>query len=270
MERIETEFEGHKVVYWTGGSGQPLLLLHGSGPGASTAGNWRLVLDRLCESFTVFAVDLIGFGESGRKTQQPYFDPDLWRRQAGFMVDLIGAPQVDILGHSLSGALVLRAAARDDRIRRVITTGTMGVEYEPGTHGTMVWTYPENEDDLRATAHILVADHTLIDDAYIAGRRRILFDDPDYKEYFSTMFAGDKQAFVDAMVLTPQELESIQQPVLLIHGRDDLPLPAECSLELGRRLPKADVMILDYCGHSVALEYPDKLVALARMFLIET
>lgn len=268
MERIEIEFEGHKVVYWTGGTGQPLLLLHGSGPGASTAGNWRLILDKLCQSFKVYAVDLIGFGESGRKAQPPFFDLELWQRQTKFMVDLIAAPQLDLLGHSLSGALVLKFAARDSRIRRVVTTGTMGAHHAVSKAGEMVWTFPKSEDDLRTTASMLVANQDLIDDTYIEGRKRILFQDPTYEDYFSAMFAGDKQAFVDAAVLTDDELAAIQQPALLIHGRDDLPIPAESSLELGRRLPKADVLILNHCGHSVALEYPEKLVGMLNMFLL--
>ena len=53
MDRKQTTFNGLRVAYWEGGSGEPLLLIHGSGPGASTLGNWRLVLDELARISTL-------------------------------------------------------------------------------------------------------------------------------------------------------------------------------------------------------------------------
>ena len=59
-------FEGVPVAYIRGGGkGFPILMIHGSGPGASTQGNWRLVLDPLADRYQIYAMDLIGFGESG-------------------------------------------------------------------------------------------------------------------------------------------------------------------------------------------------------------
>jgi pimeloyl-ACP methyl ester carboxylesterase len=66
LQEYEIQFESITVHYWQGGQGFPLLMLHGSGPGASTLDNWRLVLDRLVERYHVLAVDLIGFDKSGR------------------------------------------------------------------------------------------------------------------------------------------------------------------------------------------------------------
>jgi len=54
--------------------------------------------------------------------------------------------------------------------------------------------------------------------------------------------------------------------VLMVHGRDDQPFPfVETSLPLSRALSRADVVSLARCGHSPALEQPEKLVQLARM-----
>lgn len=268
MHQKKTVFEGHEVAYWVGGEGPPLLMLHGSGPGASTHGNWRLVLEPLSRHFSVLATDLVGFGASGRKTQAPFFDLDLWLRQARFLIDLWGAEGVNVLGHSLSGALALKLAASDGRVRRVVTTGSVGASYPISQAGIQVWTYPQTEDDLRRTGRVLVHDASLIDDAYVEGRRQVLFGDPGYRAYFSAMFAGDKQAFVDAAVLPPDEIARIGQPVLLIHGRDDQPTPPQSSIDLAERLPNADLVLLDNCGHSVALEHPAKLVGLLTTFLI--
>src|SRR5215212_2271897 len=90
-------WQGHSIHTWRGGRGKPLLLLHGSGPGASTLGNWSRVLKPLAERFEVLAADLIGFGLSSRKKEPPYFDLQLWQAQASFLVDQIGRDDIGVL-----------------------------------------------------------------------------------------------------------------------------------------------------------------------------
>src|SRR5882762_11270797 len=111
MERTEFEFESMRFSALTGGSGFPILMLHGSGPGVSALGNFRLVLEDLERSFKILAIDLIGFGESSRKPTKPYFDLDLWLRQARFALNLLSDGEVGIIGHSVSAVLALNLAA---------------------------------------------------------------------------------------------------------------------------------------------------------------
>jgi len=214
----------------------------------------------------VIAVDLIGFGMSGRKSTQPYFDIDLWLGQAAHMLGLFQHPKVNVVGHSLSGALALKLAATDERIGKVITTGTMGTAMDCNPATELVWTFPETIEDLRAAGHTLVYDHNLIDETYIEGRKKVLYDGA-YKTYFSSMFAGDKQAYVKAATLSSTEVSAIDNPVLLIHGRDDAPIPSDTSIELASRLQNADLVLLAQCSHSVALEHPQKLINLISMFM---
>jgi 2-hydroxymuconate-semialdehyde hydrolase len=110
LQEYDVQFESLTVHYWQGGQGFPLLLLHGSGPGASTLGNCRLVLDRLVKRYHVLAVDLIGFGESGRNTRELCFDLDLWLQQARHMLSLLPGEHVGVVGHSLSAVLALKLA----------------------------------------------------------------------------------------------------------------------------------------------------------------
>jgi len=262
----DADFEGMRVHYWEGGTGSPLLLIHGSGPGASTLGNWRLVLEPLAERYHVIAADLVGFGLSDRKPSPPYFDYDLWCRQAHFLVGLFGSDQVGILGHSLSGAIALRQASRDRRVARVMTTGSMGARMTPNDDTVRVWTFPADRDALRRTAECLVYDKSVITDEYLDNRMKVLSAN-DYEGYFGSMFSGPRQQYVDAAVLTDAELADIRCPVLLVHGRNDEPFPfEENSLVLAKKLPHADLIALGNCSHSPALEHPHKLLAAARAF----
>ncbi len=257
-------FQGIDSHYLEGGAGKPLMLIHGSGPGASTIGNWRRVLEPLCESYHVFAMDLIGFGQSGRRPEPPFFDIDFWLGQCRTLLALMPGESIGIVGHSLSGALALKLAAGDPRIGQVLTTGSMGAPFTPNPGTRLCWTFPETAEALRRTAEMLIFDTSLIDDAYIAARRAVLFEDPGYAPYFRAMFAGDALTYADAAVLSADELSRITCPVSMLHGRNDTAFPPEISLSLAACIAQADVTILARCSHSVAMEHPAKFLAAAH------
>jgi 2-hydroxymuconate-semialdehyde hydrolase len=271
---VATSFTTHQdkvgdlpFTYWVGGHGAPLVLLHGSGPGASTQGYWRLLLEPLAEKYRVIATDLIGFGLSGRKKDAPYFDLNLWLAQICTILDRLGEPNYAVVGHSVSAALALRLAATDPRVQKVITTSAMGSRSTPNEHTRRVWSYPSTLEALREIAYSLFYDRGAITDSYLHSRMEVLRD-PQYASYFQSMFRGESQEYIDAAVVRPSELASITCPVLMVHGRDDQPFPFEqTTLEISRSLRHADIVALAKCGHSPALEHPHRLASLIQMFL---
>jgi 2-hydroxymuconate-semialdehyde hydrolase len=257
------EFEGLQVHYITGGSGFPVLLLHGSGPGVSTIGNWRRVLDPLAARFTVYGMDLIGFGRSARKPAPPYFDKALWLRQIAAMIRRIEGPALGLIGHSLAAALALETAAAEPRVGGVLTTGAMGAPVRLNEATARIWSFPRDRETLRTAAETLVYDRSLIDEAYLANREQVLFAG-DYGDYFSAMFAGDKQAYLDAAIVPTATLRQVICPVAMLHGRDDTGFPASVTLALAQSLPQANILLIGRCSHSIAMEYPDLVVAAAE------
>lgn len=268
MTEHEHQFDGMTVHHVeTGTPGMPsLLMLHGSGAGASTIGNWRKVLEPLGDRFHVHAMDLIGFGRSQRKAAPPYFDYGLWMEQCRDMLERVPGKEVGVIGHSLSGSLALRLAGSERRVRKVMTTATLGAPFKANATTNATWDFPDNRAQLVAAAKRLIHDESLIDDAYLANREALLFSG-DYRAYFTQMFAGERQRFIDLATLTPPELEAIDCGVLMVHGREDAGYPAaELSLALGAAIPQSDVVLLGNCSHSVAFEQPHKFVALALEF----
>ena len=265
MEEKTFTFRGIPVSYLEGGAGLPILMVHGSGPGASTIGNWRKVLEPLAHDYHVHAMDLIGFGRSGRKDAPPYFDFQMWIDQCRNMIERMPGESIGVIGHSISGALALKLAGLEPRIAKVMTTAAMGAVFVPNAVSERAWTFPRNRDELRAAAQCLIHDTSLIDEAYLANREKILFSG-DYAAYFQSMFDGDKRRFVDQAALTAEELGRVRCDVLMVHGRDDQGFPPDLTLTVSRSLPQADVVLLGRCSHSVAFEHPDTFVALARNF----
>lgn len=265
LQDLPFEFEGHHVAGYTGGrvGRMPLLLMHGLGPGASIASAFGAVLPFLTEHFHVFAMDWIGFGRSSRKQAAPYFDFPFWVRQARALVDRMPAGPIAVFGHSMSGAVSLRLAASESRVAAVITTGSVGTRFPLNSHLQRLWTYPRSIEDLRDSMRSLVYDAGRLTDAALAQRWAVL-SEGDYGDYFTKMFVNP-QALVDSWEIPAQELERIEVPYTLVHGRDDLACPPEqTSLQIAQHIRHADVVLLARCGHAPSVEHPQKICAVVR------
>lgn len=112
--------------YLTGGSGEPVILLHGL---ADTADAWGRVLPAIAARYHIFAPDLLGCGGSDK----PAIDYSLWA-QATYLrhfMDGVGIERAFVVGHSLGGGLALHLHMQyPERVSRLalIASGGMGRE----------------------------------------------------------------------------------------------------------------------------------------------
>jgi len=113
------QWDGRRVGYIEAGeaSGQPVLLVHGFG---GSAYHWRRNINALASrGLHVFAIDLLGFGQSDKPADIVYDAEDVWVAQcARFMVEVMGcgereggARRAMVAGNSLGGFVSLAAAA---------------------------------------------------------------------------------------------------------------------------------------------------------------
>jgi pimeloyl-ACP methyl ester carboxylesterase len=105
------QWRGHKVYYVKAGESQvqrpPLLLIHGFG--ASTD-HWRHNINGLNQDFEVYAIDLLGYGRSGKPKLE--YSGTLWRDQINDFINQVIAKPVVIAGNSLGGYVSLSVAAQ--------------------------------------------------------------------------------------------------------------------------------------------------------------
>ena len=87
LKQRDIAFEGTTIHCYEGGRGYPLLMIHGSGPGTASASNWIHTMEPLSRRYRIIAMDLIGYGLSGRNRREPYFDVEMWTRQARHVLD---------------------------------------------------------------------------------------------------------------------------------------------------------------------------------------
>jgi 2-hydroxymuconate-semialdehyde hydrolase len=257
---------GHQAHYLEGGSGFPILMLHGVGPGTSVVGNFGPVLEPLSERFHVFAMDLIGFGGSERNRNKPYFDVELWVRQADEMLALMPSGPVGIIGHSMGGAMALKLASRNRRIVKAMTSCTVGAAYPINDALNGFWSAPADRGALRqAMGRMMYAAESVSDDM-IEDRWKLLTQE-GYPDYCRELFAEPRQRLLDSAVLTDDEIGRIGAQVVMLHGRNDQPCPPEqTTLVLSRKLPRADVHLLGRCGHNLPRERSATFIEIASAF----
>ena len=66
-------------------------------------------------------------------------------------------------------------------------------------------------------------------------------------------------------IIPPEKVAAINADVVMLHGRDDKPCPAELTtLVLAPKLPRADVHLLSRCGHNLPRERSADYIAAAR------
>jgi haloacetate dehalogenase len=108
-----------------GGSGPPLLLLHGH---PQTHAMWHAVAPRLANEFTVVAADLRGYGESSKPPTAPDHEPYSKRAMARDQVavmEALGFEQFNVCGHDRGGRCAYRLAL--DHSERVLKLAVLDI-----------------------------------------------------------------------------------------------------------------------------------------------
>lgn len=121
--RRDLESPAGRMAVFEAGQGQPLLLLHGVGAGASSF-LWYRIAPELAKQYRVVAPDFVGWGRSDR-LQRPIEFED-YVEQIGFLGESIEEPALVVV-QSLSSGFAIEAMNRGDlRVDRLILNGPSG------------------------------------------------------------------------------------------------------------------------------------------------
>jgi 2-hydroxymuconate-semialdehyde hydrolase len=250
------------------GAGDPVLFIHGSGPGVSAWANWRLVMPALAKSRRVIAPDMVGFGFSDRPAGIAY-TMDTWVRQALDLLDALGLPRVDLVGNSFGGGLALALATRHpQRVRRLMLMGSVGVPFAITPGLDAVWGYTPSLANMRALLDIFAYSRALVTDE-LAQLRYEASMHPGFQESFAAMFPAPRQASVDAMCSPEAAIRALPHETLVIHGREDQVIPLANSLTLASWIPRAQLHVYGQCGHWTQIEHAARFAQLVGSFLAE-
>jgi len=229
---------GAWITVTRGGNGPPLVLVHGL---AGSRYWWAKNIHDLEDEFTVYRVELAGFGAARR--QRPLDLP----LAAGVVADwmrheaLVGAR---VMGHSMGGHVALHlAGAAPDRVERLVLVAPTGLLN--GNLWQLVWKLPQAALAGHPSFIRVVAVDALragLPNLYHAGR---------------FLLRDDVQGL----------LAHVTQPTLVVSGGRDALVPPALGVELSIRLPNARHVLLASAGHVVMWDSAEDFNRAALDFL---
>ncbi|QBD76684.1 alpha/beta fold hydrolase [Ktedonosporobacter rubrisoli] len=259
---------GVMTNYHEAGSGAPVILIHGSGPGVSAWANWRFAIPALAERLHVFAYDQLGFGYT-QLPERNLYNLDLWTEHLFSFMQAVGIQKAHLVGNSMGSAVALAAAiSHPEKVERLVLMGAMGVRF-PLTEGlNTTWGYTPSVANMRRLLDIFAYNRALVSDQ-LAELRYQASIRPGMQEAFASMFPAPRQQGVDALAHYEDRLSTIEASTLIIHGREDRVIPLQTGLDLMQTLPNAQLHVFGHCGHWTQLEHVKTFNRLVRDFLAE-
>ncbi len=261
------EVNGIRTNYHRQGSGEPVFLIHGSGPGVSAWANWRLTIPVLAERFDVIAPDIVGFGFTDRPEGFDY-GMENWRSHLMGFADALGLGRFSLVGNSFGGGLALSMAVHHpDRVHKLVLMGACGVSF-PITEGLdNVWGYEPSLDTMRSLMRTFAYDEALAQNEELVKMRYEASIRPGFQESFAAMFPPPRQRGVDDLATPEDQIRGVTCPTLVVHGRDDQVIPVNNAYRFMELIDDSQVHIYGRCGHWTQLEKTDEFNRLVGDFL---
>lgn len=252
--------------YLEAGAGEPVVLLHGSGPGVSAWANWQHTIPGLGEQFRVLAPDTVGYGATSRP-EDVIYSLSTWTDHIVGFLDALGLERVSLVGNSLGGRMALDMAERyPDRVRRMVLMGSPGVGMTPTKGLKALRSYTPSSENMRS----LLLDYFAVDKSIITDDLvRIRYEaSVETFDAYQMMFTDPRHRGSE-LGITEEQARAIDVPTLLIHGREDKVVPVEVSWTMVRLLHDADLHVFARCGHWTQIERAAEFVEVVSSFLGE-
>jgi pimeloyl-ACP methyl ester carboxylesterase len=243
---------GVRVRYLDTGSGPPVVLVHGF---ASSLETWNAVVPALAKNHRVIALDLKGFGWSGRPEGD--YSP---RAQAELVFALLeqrGVEKAAVVAHSWGASVALEMAlTHPERVTKLAL-------YD-------AWIYEEQLPTFFILSRASGVGETLFRLYY--GQRadeRIAYAFYDKERYVTERLVEDVQRALERpgtyaaalaavrgqrYATVQQQYRTIAQPTLLLWGRDDGVTLLHYGERLSRDLKNARLVTFAECGHFPMIE----------------
>jgi len=260
------------IRYHEAGTGHPVVLLHGGGPGATGWSNFSPNIEALARHFRVLAPDMPGWGESDAVD---FTTLDHVEAAAQFL-DALGIEKAAFVGNSMGGHTSIRLASeRPERVSHLITMGPP-IQMRPFLFGAgggpteglkiMYDAYADaSPEGMRRLVEIMVYDQARFASPELCLERSDAA--LAHPEHLANVVKAGPRGPIPIWV-DQDRLTEITAPALLIHGRDDRVVSFESSLLLATRIADSRAVLINRCGHWAQLEHADEFNRLVTDFIL--
>ena len=236
------------------GTGSLVLFLHGI---RGNRRNWARQIEFFSQRFQAAAWDARGYGDSEDyegPLQFDHFTGDVLR-----VAEHLKAPKLHLVGLSMGGRIARNVALHypDRLLSLTLISSTPGFDALSAEGVKRFVTErrsrtPQSLQQLIGSRASRAAYTELLDSV-----SRI--HEPSYQKTLEASVAQDRAA----------PIEKISVPTLVIAGEEDTVYPPELAREMARRIPGAELLMLEGTGHLANLEQPERFNTAVQNFLIK-
>src|SRR5215203_924196 len=261
------ELEGTWIRYNVIGGGPPVLLVHGW---LLSSRIWEQLAARLAQRFTVYTLDLTGFGESD-KPLSGYGVRNGSRLLYAFCAHF-GLTRANIIGHDLGGAMAVKLAADyPDVVGRLVIISTPADENQIDLP-TMLWLVT-----LPVVGPIFYALGRVARPVRRLWMRPFVADSDDLTEEMvddagrSTPAAVSKTLSISRREISrgrlARQARIIKIPLLVVAGEEDQIVDPQSVGVWAEGVERAEIYLIDECGHMPMVERVAEFNAQVLAFL---
>ena len=254
LERKEIALpDGSRIAYLEGGTGAPLVLVHGFG---ADKDNFTRVARYLTPHYRVIVPDLVGFGESSHRTDVDYRYAAQAERVRAF-VQALGLARIDLGGNSMGGGIAMSYAAQHPQeVASLWLIDCAGIAAAPpselakiiasnGTNPLMI----TRESDFPAFLKFVMSDPPYIPGSVMDVLARERIANQALEAQVFRQIATDS---VDGAV------KGLATPALITWGAEDRALSVGTVPVLKTLLPNAQAVVMPRVGHAPMIERPQQ------------
>ncbi|MFM0504584.1 alpha/beta fold hydrolase [Paraburkholderia caffeinilytica] len=270
--RIKEDGRDVQLHYNDVGQGEEtVVMLHGSGPGASGWANFNRNIEPLVAAgYRVILMDCLGWSKSDPIVCEGSRS-ELNARSLTGLLDALDIERVHIIGNSMGGhSAVAFALAEPKRVGKLVLMGggtggpsqfvpmpTEGIKLLQG-----LYREPTIEN-LKRMMNVFVFDTQALTDDLMQARLANMLARRDHLENFVKSLAANPKQFND---FGPR-LSEVAAHTLVIWGRDDRFVPMDVGLRLVAGMQNAEMHIFNRCGHWAQWEHAEKFNRMVVEFL---
>src|SRR3954465_2924960 len=263
-----------RISTLTMGEGPDMLLLHGLG---ATKSSFFDTAAALSKRYTVHAIDLPGFGGSSKPATAPYGAPYSAKAVISTM-DALRIERAHLVGNSMGGRVAIEVGLeRPDRVGGIALLSPAVAFVRRDWHWLVRFARPElgmlphslGRQRIEQTFWALFADRDLVDPSVadiVADEFERIYRSPGAR----LAFLASARAIYLETPFGPKgfypRLSTLRPPALFVWSSHDRIIPERFRPHVERRLPEAEQVVLDGCGHVPQVERPDHTNGLLERF----
>ena len=249
--------DGLDVNYYTAGSGEPLIILHGGGGDART---WSQNIEALSDKYTVYAPDLPGYGASQPLVGR-YFIPELTGFVDSFSHNL-GLGRFHLAGHSLGGGIALNYALEfPHSIKKLVLVSSLCLGREIAFWVRLL-SIPALLRFAGAMTMAVLKSIKWVLDTLVQGVEFIIPLSPA-----SVTVGGSITTIREQTVVLANRLSEIMMPTLLVWGARDPIVPVQHAYAAAKVIPDCRVKVFENRGHNVHRDEVNQFSSVLSDFL---